>query len=607
MGIELAKAFISVRADTSGVVPDINAAKPQVQSSLAGLAGSINGIMSTLVGAAGVMFARSALNLAGEAEQMQTAFETMLGSAKEAEDIFGRLTEFAALTPFEMPEITATARGLIQFGERGDDLMETLKMLGNAASGTSTQFQMVGLIFNQIRGVGKLLTQDFRQLSTRGIISLQDIAKYYKVSTAEAQNMLSTGRISFADFKKIMAGLSAEGGRFYDMMKRQSTSYKGLLSTLSDSLNLVRRSIGEGLLPVVKPVIVAMIQWTDVVRGWVGEHKQLVGLVFGSIVALAAIKPVVAVLGFAFRTFFASVSAGIKSLFSWGTVWGLVIAGAAAFVKWISKVKSVQDAWARATEKFAQAWENVKIAAERLFRMLADWIARLMVSLGLTDKTLFEIKDTAAFVFESVIDAVATLALEMSRWLRVMADEWETFWAFVLTGAALAMSRIKDSAVRAGGETLRKLIPGGSLLPEAPSGVSTETRMLEIAMTVLRSKIRAAYGGVVQDELMTAANAAAAMIRQAMGFGAGVAEVPDVKKSSEQAGAAMADVFKNSAFIGFPEMGRKVQEMLLKQATASPEERQLQNIAGIAEAQRQLQQQMAGSLAQIAGQPAGLG
>ncbi len=606
MGIELAKAFISVRADTSGVVPDINAAKPQVQSSLAGLAGSINGVMSTLTGVAGALFARKALNLAGEAEQMQIAFETMLGSAEEAKDIFGRLTEFAALTPFEMPEITATARGLIQFGERGDDLMETLEMLGNAASGTSTQFQMVGLIFNQIRGVGKLLTQDFRQLSTRGIISLQDIAKYYKVSTAEAQNMLSTGRVSFADFKKIMAGLSAEGGRFYGMMKRQSTSYKGLLSTLSDSINLVIRSIGEGLLPVVKPVIVAMIEWTDAVRSWVGEHKQLVGLVFGSIVALGAIKPVLTVLGFALKTFFTSVGAGIKSLFSWGTVWGLIIAGAVTFIRWVSKIKSVQDAWARATEKFAQAWANVKVAVERLVRMFVDWFSRVLVSLGLTDRALFEIRDTGAFVVETLLDLFSDLFLKMSRWLRVASEEWGTFWAFILTGAMRTISQIRDSAARAGGETIRTLVPGGELLPKAPGGPSTETRMLDIAMTVLRSKVKAAYGRVVEDEIMTAANAAAAMIRQAMGFGAGIEAVPDVK-GAEDAGAVMANVFKNQAFVGFPELGRKVQEMLLKQATTSPEERQLQNIAGIAEAQRQLQQQMAGSLAQIAGQPAGLG
>jgi hypothetical protein len=64
-----------------------------------------------------------------------------------------------------MPEIEAAARGLIQFGERGDDLMDTLKMLGDAASGTSTQFGFLALVYNQVRGVGRFSDVDGQWLA----------------------------------------------------------------------------------------------------------------------------------------------------------------------------------------------------------------------------------------------------------------------------------------------------------------------------------------------------------------------------------------------------------------------------------------------------------
>jgi len=139
--------------------------------------------------------------------------------------------------------------------------METLKILGDAAAGASTDFSYLGVIFNQIRGVGKLLTQDFRQLSSRGVLSLQDIAKYYskiqgrEVGTDEAQQMISKGKVSFEDVRNILRDLTSEGGRFNNMMERQSQSLLGLLSTLRDGWNSVLRAIGEALMPIAKPLV----------------------------------------------------------------------------------------------------------------------------------------------------------------------------------------------------------------------------------------------------------------------------------------------------------------------------------------------------------------
>lgn len=196
-----------------------------------------------------------AVSSAAKFEQTTVAFETMLGSAKDAADLLADLTNFAAKTPFEMPEVESAARGLVLFGDRGDDLMNTLKMLGNAASGTSSSFGEIALIFNQIRGANKLMTQDFRQLSTRGVLSLKDIEKHYKISTEAANKMLSEGKISFEDLKKILAGLSAEGGRFANMMEKQSQTMSGQWSTLKDNVNIAYRKIGEAIGPIIKSMI----------------------------------------------------------------------------------------------------------------------------------------------------------------------------------------------------------------------------------------------------------------------------------------------------------------------------------------------------------------
>lgn len=232
--------------------------------------------------------ARSAVYSAGKFEQTTIAFETMLGSAQQTATLLNDLTEFAAKTPFEMPEIEQAARGLVQFGERGEDLIETLNILGNAASGTSTNFGMVALIFNQIRGVGKLLTQDFRQLSTRGILSLDDLAKHYHTTLEGAQAMLSSGRVTFQDVRDIFKELSADGGRFANLMERQSTSMLGLMSTLSDDFNIVLRQLGQELLPVSKDVVSTLLSITGAIRSMSPEAKRAIALVGGLTAAMGA-------------------------------------------------------------------------------------------------------------------------------------------------------------------------------------------------------------------------------------------------------------------------------------------------------------------------------
>ena len=219
-------------------------------SEIGGTAAIMGGMVTYAFGAS----AKSAIMAAGAYEQTMIAFSTMMGSAEKATGLLNDLTKFAAETPFEMPEIEQVARGMVMFGEDSKSLMDTLQMLGNAASGTSSSFGMLGLVYNQIRGVGKLLTQDFRQLSTRGVISLRDIAKHYKITDAAAQEMLSRGKVSFEDFRAIMMNLAGENGtgRFAGMMKKQSESMMGLLSTFSDAWRITMRQIGEEIVPVGK-------------------------------------------------------------------------------------------------------------------------------------------------------------------------------------------------------------------------------------------------------------------------------------------------------------------------------------------------------------------
>lgn len=251
MAFKLAEAFVEVDVDRNKLRPGLQRTKGIMMASLASAAGNIGAMMASkilgkltdafkLIGKLGL----KSVMKAGEFEQTRIAFETFLGSAEEADKTLRALTRFAETTPFTMPGIIAAARNLVNFGERGEHLLDTLRILGNAASATGTPFGDLAVIFNQVRGVGKLLTQDFRQLSQRGVISLQEIADHFGVSQAAAQKMLTSGEVGFDDLRKILARSSEEGGKFFNLMDRQSKTLLGVWSTLTDRIDTAMRRIG---------------------------------------------------------------------------------------------------------------------------------------------------------------------------------------------------------------------------------------------------------------------------------------------------------------------------------------------------------------------------
>ena len=334
---------------------------------------------------------RSGLRSAGQFEQTTIAFETMLGSAKETQETLNDLTIFAAKTPFEMPEITQAARGLIQFGERGDDLMETLNILGNAASGTSTPFSFLALVFNQVRGVGKLLTQDFRQLSTRGVISMQDLADHFGITLAQAEKKLSSGQIKFEDLREILKKLSSEGGRFANLMEKQSQSLVGLGSTLSDAWNIMARVLASSLVPAAKAFTSIMIKMVELIQAFVEWTDGLASAALAGATGVAMLSTMFLGLGLAAK--FAGIS--MKGALI-GTGIGVVLIGlgavAGVLIDKFDVLEKISQAVSLGIDKFSLAAQSA-----------ATWTSSL-------DLALNKMAQAAGYALNRLLIGIANIA-----------------------------------------------------------------------------------------------------------------------------------------------------------------------------------------------------
>jgi tape measure domain-containing protein len=223
-----------------------------------------------------------------DAENMQVAFATLMGSSKQAEATIKSLVTFAKSTPFEMPEVVSSARSLLAFGTEADKLEGTLRMVGDVAAGVQAPLGEIATIFGKARVSGKLFAEDINQLTGRGIPIIQELAGQFGVSEGKVRKLVETGKVGFPELEKAFASLTGEGGKFHGLMAALSGTSKGLFDNLKDSIGGVFREFGKPINDALKPMLQGAGSLVDLIQSKAGEAGAAVAQVFGTMQNLFA-------------------------------------------------------------------------------------------------------------------------------------------------------------------------------------------------------------------------------------------------------------------------------------------------------------------------------
>lgn len=272
-------AFKGARSSVTGLVGSLASAGRSVLK-FTGIAGGIGAVFGALKGAA------KGISLAAELEQVGVAFETMLGSGNAAKKLMGELTTFSAATPFEFPEIARSAKQLLAFGVGADDMTNKLTMLGDISAGVGKPLEEMAAIYGKIKSRGQLTGQTLNQLAQAGVPIYKALAKQLGVAESEVAAMVSTGKAGFPQVDAALKGLTAEGGQFAGLMKKQSTTLAGLWSTLTDNIGLTMAgmvtamvdafslrdalsSLTGGIGNIGGMLTAGVARWAPIIVGWV--------------------------------------------------------------------------------------------------------------------------------------------------------------------------------------------------------------------------------------------------------------------------------------------------------------------------------------------------
>ena len=245
-----------------------------------------------------------AYTLAGNLQQADVAFTTMLWGAEAARKMLQDLSDFAANTPFELTGVRQTAKQLLAYGIEAHKIIPTLKALGDVSAGLSVPIEQVAYAYGQVKSATKLTGNDLKQFINAGVPIIQELAKNMGVAESKIKDMVSAGKIWFADVEKAFQTMSSEWGKFANLMEKQSDTMMGAWSNLQDSIDSLGEAIGSLFTGEAGGLFKWMASIVEAVKEWAVAHPELtkaivifVGVVGGAIGVVTALAGAAAIMG----------------------------------------------------------------------------------------------------------------------------------------------------------------------------------------------------------------------------------------------------------------------------------------------------------------------
>ncbi|OZI09178.1 hypothetical protein BWI93_05375 [Siphonobacter sp. BAB-5385] len=292
------------RAMSHKEIRQYNAQLSDLQRQIARVDGGMRGLGQTTVGtsnqfrtlhnyataalstAALTQFGNKLKDVTSNAESFGISLETMLQSKLNADKLNSQVIDFAKRTPFTLGEVQEQTTKLLAYNIASGDVVKTIEELGNIAAGVGKEkLPFLTLAYGQVRALGRLTGQEVRQFTEAGVPLLELLAKQSGKTTAQIQKDVTEGAVSFEMVKAAISSTSAEGGKFFNLMGKQSQTLAGRLSNFSDTVDqgLVRvgnrlKQTGMNLLGMADDFIQASLGSESAVNRTISYIKALIAM-----------------------------------------------------------------------------------------------------------------------------------------------------------------------------------------------------------------------------------------------------------------------------------------------------------------------------------------
>lgn len=287
---EVGKVSVGVTADTSAAENQIasklgtagerggRTASQRLTSVLKGGALVAGGAMAGILGASLV----KGFQRLSAIDQAEAKLRGLGNSAKDVTAIMDNALASVKGTAFGLDEAASQAAVFVAAGIKpGEDLTRTLSLMADTATIAGTSLSSLSDVFGDAAVAGKLTGGIVNRLQTRGIPVLQFLGEQFGVTAAEADKMVSEGKVSFDDFQAAMeTGLGGAA-------KESGNTFSGAMKNVQAALGRIGASLLGGVFEQIPQVLGTAIEKLDAF----GPTAEKLGAAIGDV--LGTVLPVV--------------------------------------------------------------------------------------------------------------------------------------------------------------------------------------------------------------------------------------------------------------------------------------------------------------------------
>lgn len=226
------------------------------------------------------------VSVRGEFELQQKSMQVLLQNRDEANKLWQQTVELAVKSPFRVSELVSYTRQLAAYRIETDKLHETTRKLADVSAGLGVDMNRLILAYGQVRAAEYLRGTELRQFTEAGIPMLDELAKRFTelegrtVRAGDVFERISKRMVSFEDVAAVFDKMTSAGGTFYRMQEEQSTTLKGMISNLHDSIDLMLNDIGKSNEGILKGSVNA--------ARVIVEHWEAVAITLKTLIAVFA-------------------------------------------------------------------------------------------------------------------------------------------------------------------------------------------------------------------------------------------------------------------------------------------------------------------------------
>lgn len=190
-------------------------------------------------------------DITSEFELQRVSLRALTQDAQFAYDLFAKIKASAVESPFSVKDMLTYTKQLAAYRFENEELYETMNRLADVSAGLGVDMSRLILAVGQVKAASVLRGQELRQFTESGIPLVDELAKKFTklrgemVTTGEVFELISKREVPFEMVADIFKEMTEEGGRFYNMQKKQAESLYGVYENLTDKIQIAMDEVGQ--------------------------------------------------------------------------------------------------------------------------------------------------------------------------------------------------------------------------------------------------------------------------------------------------------------------------------------------------------------------------